>query len=156
VPVDPGLATRALLHALVASRRRAIGAKLAVVGIFDYNPHGCHILCTYRYGSRNMPEAPLYCVPKLAWLGMLNVDITSPGARVTGPPLTMRQLTQRDRNLCARLQQRRELSRGIVTELQAMQRRDGSVELQEAMVVAGADAFMLRMGQRIVDRAFVE
>jgi meiotic recombination protein SPO11 len=61
----PDVGTRAFLHRLWQEHDG-----FPVLGFVDWNPHGAHILCQYRYGSQRSLESRAFCIPDIAWLGL--------------------------------------------------------------------------------------
>lgn len=116
-----------LLRSAFLSRLSAAFPHLPLCGVVDWNPAGCGILCTYRFGSRRMGlESPHYALPSLGWLGARSpqlrhadadafqargglVACTARAARVAiaepVPALQccVQELTPRDRSLAANL-----------------------------------------------------
>ncbi|XP_052131913.1 meiotic recombination protein W68 [Frankliniella occidentalis] len=76
----PDVSTRALLSRLEAELR------LPMLAVMDADPHGVHIMCVYRFGTRTCPLA----LPSLRWLGVLPSELSSLGLR--SAPLTPKDL----------------------------------------------------------------
>ena len=67
----PDHATRAWLRQLFCGMRD--GAP--VFALTDYNPFGLAIALNYAHGSRASPEADVFNVPELTWLGLRHADL---------------------------------------------------------------------------------
>jgi len=65
----PDVGTRAFLHLLHKQ-----DPTTPIVGVVDWNPHGAHILCQYRFGSARSLESLAFCVP-VAWLGVRSATL---------------------------------------------------------------------------------
>lgn len=66
----PDLATRFLLREIRCKLKKP------VLGLFDCNPYGIHILTVYMFGSKNMAGRNLrLAVPNIKWLGLFPSDL---------------------------------------------------------------------------------
>lgn len=66
----PDLATRFLLREIRCKLKKP------VLGLFDCNPYGIHILTVYMFGSKNMAGRNLrLAVPDIKWLGLFPSDL---------------------------------------------------------------------------------
>lgn len=66
----PDLAIRFLLREIRCKLKKP------VLGLFDCNPYGIHILTVYMFGSKNMAGRNLrLAVPNIKWLGLFPSDL---------------------------------------------------------------------------------
>ena len=150
----PDIATRALLQRLTQELPHT-----PVVGLFDWNPSGAVILCTYRglQSKKARTAVEQQCVAigaNVRWICALSGDLTSrPDDELL--PLTPRDLVLL-RNLQARMTGLNEdvpWATSLLGELAAMARRGRKAEL-EALYSAGEDLTPL-LAQKIVRQAWI-
>ncbi|PRW59963.1 Meiotic recombination SPO11-2 [Chlorella sorokiniana] len=107
---------------------------LPLVGLVDWNPAGCNILCIYRFGSQRMGlESPHYALPALRWLGARSGQLREADADA------FQELTARDRS------QATNLAASLATaapewaaELQAMLASGSKAEIEALDTVGSA------------------
>lgn len=52
---------------------------MPILGVFDSDPHGIHIMRTYKYGSRRLSHEENARVPGLQWIGVRIEDVLRAG-----------------------------------------------------------------------------
>ncbi|KAI0508931.1 Spo11/DNA topoisomerase VI subunit A [Xylaria bambusicola] len=95
----PDLSTRQFLHKLQTSF-----PLLPMFGLVDFDPHGVHIMLTYKNGSRSLQHEQNTILSRLTWLGPRSSDVL--GFRTLEPAPT-RECTPVDTTLPLRIRERR-------------------------------------------------
>ncbi|KAM5562547.1 DNA topoisomerase 6 subunit A-like [Rosa sericea] len=114
--------------------------KRPVYALFDSNPYGARILCTYRYGSDNMSyDSKSLATPGIIWLGVRTKDLETYEIPQDDNPDKYRvKMTKTDYNECRCLLKAKYLVNNVEwrNELEAMLEAGTKTEI-EALYVHG-------------------
>ncbi|XP_075495693.1 meiotic recombination protein SPO11-2 [Primulina tabacum] len=140
----PDIATRLLLH-----RMSREFSELPILGLFDWNPAGLAILCTFKHGSIGMGLEAYRYACNIKWLGLRKNDIEQ-----LIPDESLIQLKTRDHQIAKSLANSEILLDKYKEELAMMVQSGHKAEI-EALYVHGFDFLSKYLAKKIVQASYI-